>query len=171
MTIRIEIDDHVISLIRSRWSDLDMTPMMEEIAEIGVMSVRRNFEAGGRPKWAGHSPSTIKRRGVGARVLIDRGMAGGLMGSIHGKGFRDHAEISANKEYAATMHFGARKGEFGTVAARIPSHKRKGRDVRGHTRMMRVPWGHIPARPFMSITDSDKADMMAVVGDYFGRLE
>lgn len=144
----------------------NLRPAMDEIGDIAVMGVRGNFEAQGRPRWKSHSSVTIAKRGVGARVLTDRGMAGGLMGSIHHRASDRKVEVSTTKEYAAMQHFGARKGQFGTIAARIPAHTRKGSPVRAHTRQMRIPWGNIPARPFMHITDDDQEEMVRVLIEY-----
>ncbi len=144
----------------------NLRPVMNEIGDIGVMAVRGNFEAQGRPRWKAHRQVTIDRRGIGANILIDRGMNGGLLGSIKHKAYDKHVEISAGKEYAATQHFGAKKGKFGTIAARIPAHTRGGHAVRAHTRQMKLPWGNIPARPFMHITEPDRQEMLAALNDY-----
>lgn len=154
----------LIAQINRRFQNL--RPVMNEIGDIGVMGVRGNFEAQGRPRWKRHSAATIARRGIGANILIDRGMAGGLLGSIKHKAYDKRVEVSAGKEYAAMQHFGAKKGEFGTVAVRIPAHSRSGRPVRAHTRQMKLPWGNVPARPFMHITEPDRQEMLDALTDY-----
>jgi phage gpG-like protein len=150
--------------ITERFSNL--RPVMDEIGDIAVMGVRGNFEAQGRPRWKPHSSVTVARRGVGARVLTDRGMAGGLMGSIHHRAFDKKVEVSTTKEYAAMQHFGAKKGQFGTIAARIPAHTRGGHAVRAHTRQMKIPWGNVPARPFMHIVEADQQEMLRTLLEY-----
>lgn len=166
MTELIESGEVRRLLMRMTARFQNLRPVMDEIGDIAVMGVRGNFEAQGRPRWKPHSPVTTAKRGVGARILTDRGMAGGLMGSIHHRAFDNKVEVSTTKEYAAMQHFGARKGQFGTIAARIPAHTRGGHSVRAHTRQMKLPWGNVPARPFMHIVEADRQEMLRILTDY-----
>lgn len=161
----------------------NMRPVFNVIGEIAHGSIQENFEVGGRPaKWKPLSPVTIaqrKRQGKWpGRILVRMGVAGGLFGAISHKAFRDRTELSANKPYATTQHFGAEKGEFGTVTAQIPEHVRRitqafgkaiePRDVtvRAHTREMQIPWGDIPARPFMVIQEEDWEEIKGTLLDF-----
>lgn len=146
----------------------DMTPVYDEIGEIMIESVQTNFEQGGRPnKWK----ESKRAREQGGRTLIDKGGSGGLLGSIHRVPSNSKVIIAAGKVYAATMHFGAQKGEFGTVMARVGAHNRmsvNGREYRvaAHTRRQLVPWGNIPARPFMMIQTEDIEEINKAVINY-----
>jgi len=143
----------------------DMTPAMKIIGEIGRTSIVRNFETEGRPlKWPKHGPATEARRGPNAAILRESSR---LMRSIHPVAYKDHVLIGTKTAYAAVHQFGARKGEFGTITAEIREHVRKvaGRQVkvRAHTRRMQVPWGNIPARPFLMIQDEDWEEIRAAL--------
>ena len=161
----------------------DMRPVFNVIGEIVHGSIQENFERGGRPrKWPQLKASTIlqrlRERKWPGRILVRLGVAGGLMGAISYKPARDHVRLSANKPYATTHQFGARKGQFGTVTAQIRQHLRRitqafGRPieptvvtVRAHTRQMEVPWGNIPARPLMVVQDEDWEEIKDTLADF-----
>lgn len=161
VSLNVKIEDSgirdLLSGMRRRTADL--TPAMKIIGETVRTSVIRNFEEGGRPPWRPLSPVTRAGR-KGSKILMVQGFAGGLAGSIHPKAYRDRAVIGTNKAYAAAHQFGAKKGSFGTVTARVREHVRRlasGKEVRvrEHTRKMKIPWGDIPARPFLMVRDED----------------
>ena len=113
---------------------------MKILGSIAQTSIVRNFEVGGRPtKWKALSPETLKIK-KGSGILKDRGMAGGLMGSVNFKPFNDSVVVHANKVYAAIHHFGGMAG--------------RGRKVK------------IPARPYMMIQDEDLKEMQAALNEF-----
>jgi len=145
----------------------DMTPVNKIIGSIVRTSVIRNFEKGGRPKkWKKHSKATEARRGKGAKILMVQGLGAGLAGSIHVSAGRSSVTVGTNKAHAGTHQFGAKKGSFGTVSAQIRAHLRKGITVKAHTRKMKLPWGDIPARPFLMVQDEDWTEIRAALADY-----
>jgi len=128
----------------------DMTPVMLDIGEMMVESVRENFLDQGRPeKWEPLAQSTAlgiiggkkgwTKRGrikVGAErrlqdkmILIGKGNAGGLMGSFAYKAESDSVAIGTPKVYGAIQNFGGDAG-------------------RNHA-------SHIPARPYLVAQDED----------------
>jgi len=124
-------------------------------------SVRTNFAAGGRPtKW-----KAIKARD--GQPLRDTGR---LQNSITSQVSGDAVYVGTNVKYAAVHQFGAKKGSFGTVVARVREHQRtrggKTYTVRPHTRKQRLPWGDIPARPFLMVHDEDRVEIEAILADY-----
>ena len=146
----------------------DMRPAARVIGEIVVESVQRNFEAGGRPApWKPLSETTkTRRRAKGkwpGQILVVHGVSGGLMGAVNYRAGTDRVTIGTKKAYAAVHQFGARQGEFGAVMARVKSHFRKIRGkrvrVKTHTRHQELPWGDIPARPFLLVQDEDWAEI------------
>jgi len=145
----------------------DLTPVMKIIGSTIRTSIIRNFEKSGRPrKWKRHSKTTEKRRGKGAKILMAQGLAGGLAASINYQADKKSVEIGTNKVYGAVHQFGAKKGSFGMVTANIKAHLRKGTKVKAHTRKMKLPWGDIPARPFLMIQDEDWTEIRAALNDY-----
>lgn len=127
----------------------NLEPLMKIVGAIMVASVQRNFEEGGRPGWAPHSETTRKRRGEGARVLVDQGFAGGMLGSISAQADERSVTIGTNKIQGAVQQKGAKRGAFGTTMRGAP-----------------IPWGDIPARPFLMVQSEDYAEMAAAVGEY-----
>jgi len=115
----------------------DMSPIMDEIGATVADNVRLGFNDGRDPwghSWAPLSPVTIyRRRKKSSRPLRDTGR---LMNSITHKAGRDYAVVGTNVEYAGTHQFGVRKGQFGKTRRGAP-----------------IPWGRIPARPFLPLRD------------------
>lgn len=176
-TIEVKFDERrfrgLFREIRDRFRTL--RPAMEIVGEIGLASIQRNFETGGRAKWAALKESTIKDRirekKWPGRILVRKGTAGGLLGSILYRAASNGVTWSSNKIYAATHHFGAEKGSFGTVVARVRGHSRhlaSGRivTVKPHTRAQKLPWGDIPAREFMVLRDEDMGEMEAALAEF-----
>lgn len=146
-------------------------PFLDIVGDLMRTSVVRNFEVGGRPvRWDPLSKTTARRRGATGPVLRRQGMAGGLMGSVNHQVMGDRVIVGTNKIYGAIHQFGARRGQFGTVVAQVPAHQRVTRKgvvpVRAHQRSVAVPWGNIPARPFLLIQDEDVTEIREAWGEY-----
>ena len=105
-------------------------PLMEDISRALLSETMMNFQFGGRPAWAGLSPLTIARRRGGAGAILQD--TGELKRSIKATHSNDTATIGSNLKYAPTHQFGAKQGEFGRSDRNTP-----------------LPWGNIPARPFI----------------------
>jgi phage virion morphogenesis protein len=123
----------------------DLSPLMKNVGEMALTSIRKNFEVGGRPsKWPGLKLSTIKQRVAQGhwpgKILIRHGVSGGLLGSINYKAYPDRVILSANKVYAAIHHFGGQAGR---------AHKAK-----------------IPARPYMLIQKEDWLEIKKLAETY-----
>jgi len=167
--IAVKINDRKVKALLGRMQRNlgDLTPATKIIGSIIRTSVVRNFEKSGRPaKWKKHSRLTAKRRGKGAKILMAQGLAGGLAGSINYQAGKNSVKIGTNKIYGAIHQFGAKKGSFGTVTANISPYFRQGIKVKEHTRKMKLPWGDIPARPFLMIQNEDWTEIRAALNDY-----
>ncbi|MBW1778636.1 MAG: phage virion morphogenesis protein [Deltaproteobacteria bacterium] len=176
--ITVEIEDEpvkkLLAEIQNRVRNLE--PAMGLIGEIVQSSILENFEKQGRPtRWAHLSPATIeqrKKKGKWPGKILQRT---GALKRIAYTASATKVELTANAPYAAVQQFGARKGEFGTVAARVKAHVRKIGDktvtVSGHIRTVPVPWGDIPARPFMMVQDEDWDEIIESLKDYILALE
>lgn len=154
----------------------NLKPAMEIIGETVTASVLRNFEVGGRPKWAKLSPVTRairKKKGKWPGQILRQS---GALSKIVYQASNTKMVVSANEEYAATQHFGAKKGEFGavTVVQHVREHMRKHKSgksykVKAHSRTRRnvpVPWGDIPARRFMLVQKEDKQEITSALEKY-----
>lgn len=175
--IKVEIDDKQVLAALQRLVDAgrDLKPAMQDIGEYLVVSTRQRFQDGAAPDgtpWAPNSYTTFDR------------LAGGLGKSNYGKGGRLNAkgaghiagkkpligetkqlstkifsratahsvEVGSPLEYAGVQHFGAKQGEFG-------------RSRRGGP----IPWGDIPARPFLGLSDDDQAAVLDILQDHLER--
>ncbi|HDH51237.1 MAG TPA: phage virion morphogenesis protein [Nitrospirae bacterium] len=130
----------------------DMSPVMEEIGDIGISSIEKNIEAGGRysspeswrgggKKWKPLAPATIKarsKRGTWPGKILQE--SGELMASISKAVTNDSVRIGSNKVQAAIMQFGGKAG--------------RGRKVT------------IPARPYLVFQPEDIEEMKHAVEDY-----
>ena len=92
-----------------------------------------NFDAQGRPAWAGLSPVTEARRKAGKILSQSRQ----LRNSIQPDSTDTEASLSTSDPKAATHQFGAKQGQYG-------KSKRGGP----------LPWGDIPARPFLPMDEN-----------------
>lgn len=163
--------------------------VQDNFAEGGAYSSPDNL-IGGSKKWQALSPVTTKikeRQGKKGphQILLDSGT---LRDSVTEKADKDSVVVGTNLEYAALQHFGAKKGQFGVQDVLIKAHVRnmtqhgqrvgkngklgKSRDlalnrsVRSHFRKQPIPWGDIPARPFMTIHPTTLEDMVDILASF-----
>lgn len=183
MKVEIEVRDQGIRelLGELRRKSEDLTEVMETIGTLIFRSVEKNFAAegrwsvvnsfiGGSRKWDQLKPSTVARRkkmGKGPHPILQ--VSGGLAASVQTlQVTKDSVVVGTNKEYAAMHQFGAKKGELGTIRARIAEHMRTGKSgtkhkVRAHDRTVQVPWGDVPARPFLVVQEEDLAEIRETI--------
>ncbi len=149
----------------------DPSPVLKGIGEALVKSTKQRFQTSTAPdgsRWAPNSQATYLRdlgsakslhgkdgrinskgsgKVMGKRPLI--GETGNLSQQIHWRVDADALSVGSTMEYAATQQFGAKQGAFG-------------RDKRNHP----IPWGDIPARPFLGVSDQDASKIMSIVNEY-----
>ena len=128
----------------------NLSPLMKNVGELALTSIRKNFEVGGRPsKWKGLKLSTIKGRTAQGhwpgKILVRHGVSAGMLGTLSYKAYGDRVVLSANKIYAAIHHFGGQAGR---------GHKVK-----------------IPKRPFMLIQKEDWEEMKRLAGAYLTKTK
>lgn len=150
----IVIDDtetkKLIEELLKRTSDIG--PVQEGVGQILVSSTQLRFmnQAGpdGSP-WAQLSAVTLSRRrkgGRGAQILRDTGR---LMNSVTSKITDNEVQIGTNVIYAGTHQFGAKKGDYGKTKRNGP-----------------IPWGNIPARPFLGYNNEDNENVNELIQRY-----
>lgn len=178
--ITIRYDDREVQKLISGVADRmgNAQPATKAMGEIVRTSVLRNFEKGGRPgKWTPLAPSTLKRK-KSNKILMERGLGGGLAGSISYSAAPDKVVIGTNKVYAAVHHFGGKIRH--PARDRILHFKAFKRGPRkGKTRFSKAgkaTYGmkasgkaysiNIPARPYMVIQDEDWTEIKATLRDY-----
>lgn len=136
-------------------------PILQAIGESLVDSTKQRFARGVGPdgrKWEPNTPTTIGRylsrfssRARARRASSKRPLIGESLNLSRSINYRVDGEtllVGSPMEYAAVQQFGARKGEFGRTSRGSP-----------------IPWGDIPARPFLGLSDEDSGDIRGIVGD------
>lgn len=157
--VRVELDDTRILRALNGLLRLgtDLSPAMKVIAGHLEDSAKESFERESSPDgapWKPLSPVTLEQRkklDLGAGPILQR--SGDLKGSIVSDWGADFAETGTVKKYAVTQHLGAKQGEFG-------------RTTRGGP----IPWGDIPARPFLGIWPQHERMIIDDVTDIISAL-
>ena len=153
MKISIVLDDQAVQAAFTRLlkSGQDSQPLLASVGELLLNSTRARFadekDPDGNP-WEPLKASTRARKTKNPdRILTASGLLGGS--SINTRAGRRQVEIGSSRLYAATHQFGAKKGQFGSTQRGAP-----------------IPWGDIPARPFLGLSAQDKEDIEATISDY-----
>ena len=143
VTIRVTIDDSevVAALDRLAAAGRDLRPAMQEIGETLVSSTRERFRSETAPDgapWAPLTAATRRRKERNKHRILT--LEGHLSGGLDYRAGSDSVEVGSPSIYAGTHQFGAPAGSFGETATGRP-----------------IPWGDIPARPFLVDAEGDLA--------------
>lgn len=141
--IRIEFNDDVINARLDALAAVlaDLTPVMQEIGRFLVESTKQRFRDGMAPDsitWPAKSEATLARS-RDARPLW--GPSGMLSSQIHYGADSGSVEVGSNMAYAAMMQFGGTKAAFPHL------------------------WGDIPARPFLGLSETDRAGVLDIIAE------
>ena len=130
-------------------------PLLRRIGQDLAESTMQRFAGGKAPDgtpWAPKgdlarrkSPSTAGKPLVGETRALATTVAYAVRGHV--------IEVGSPMVYAGVHQFGARAGSLW-----------KGKDRRG--RSARAPWGDIPARPFLGLSDADEEHILELVREY-----
>ena len=151
-TIEVTFDDAKVqrALRRLIAAGSDMTPAMRDIGEHLLNTTRERFvdqkAPDGKP-WATLTPTTRERKRRNKDKILT--LEGYLRGNLAYRAGADQVEVGSPSIYAGTHQFGARKGAFGKTARGAP-----------------IPWGDIPARPFLGLSDDDQDEIGRIVARY-----
>lgn len=149
-----------------------LRPALKEIGEALTESTKRRFATSTAPdgsRWAPNAQTTylgtlgakdskkdgrLNARGS-ARVMSKRPLvvSGLLADQILYQVADDGVEIGSNLIYAGTHQFGAQQGEFGRSARGAP-----------------IPWGDIPARPFLGLSAEDEGEVLDILDRHLAGL-
>lgn len=156
--MRIEFNDEELQAEFRKLDAMlsDFRPVFEVLGDLLEDTTQKRFDQGVSPEgtpWAPKSQTTIdnyKRRGltVNFKPLFGPNEDGlPLRRSFFHTATATSLELGTNKIQAAVMQFGASKGQFGTY---------EGKGFGGSTPTISIPWGDIPARPFLGISVEDR---------------
>lgn len=152
-------DEITGALLRLSATLSDLTPVMQEIGEIMVDSTKQRFPQGIAPdgsRWAPKSQTTLNRYGARTSNRIDIrplfGPSGALSSQIFYELTPDSVSWGSPMIYAATQQFGAAQGAFGRTSRNGP-----------------IPWGNIPARPFLGLSADDQTNILDTIAEALTR--
>lgn len=165
--IRIELNDEVVSAALLRLAEFltDMTPAMNDVGRLLVASTKKRIGDGETPDGTAFAPrsktTTDRYAKLGKSFGNPLNQSGDMRNfSISHDYGPDYAEVGSSALQAAVMHFGAAQGQFG---AHI------GKDKRGRDHFHSIPWGDIPARPFLGVSDEDRTGIGEIVEEWIMR--
>ena len=133
----------------------DMTPIHHSIGNYVVRATKERFKKGIDPDgnaWTPKKQATIdryKERGDGNRPDPLIGPSKRLSSEIAQYADAQGVEIGSALEYPAVMQNGAKQGAFGKSPRGGP-----------------IPWGDIPARPWLGLSEEDEANIIDIADEY-----
>ncbi len=156
----IVFDDNEIrrGLLRLAQAGEDLRPVMQKIAAALEAGVDRAFEKETAPDgtpWPNLSKVTRERRrkqGTWPGQILNITGASGLSGSITTASDALTAQAGTIIDHAPTQQYGARKGQYDKTRRGGP-----------------IPWGDIPARPFLGVSDETREEILDLLRKYFLR--
>lgn len=159
----VQANEVKAALARVAGAVSDMRPLMQELGEIMIERTKGNFKAGQSPDgqtWAAKTPATLeayraRKDPVDPRPLF--GPSKQLSTQIFYEAEPGEVRWGSNLIYAAVMQFGAAKGSFGT---------KSGTDKRGRKFSAALPWGDIPARPYLGVGTEDSRILIEAIEEY-----
>ncbi|BCU88717.1 virion morphogenesis protein [Yersinia pseudotuberculosis] len=137
--LTINLDSLPVLAVLQRVQDagLDLTPVLKNIGEILINSTKERFRTGMGPtgeKWADKRNPELAHD---PRPLI--GESKSLSTQINWQREGNDLVIGSTMEYGGTHQAGARKGQYGQTRQGVA-----------------LPFGNIPARPFIGLSDDDE---------------
>ena len=129
-------------------------PALRAIGEELQRTTQDRFDPGQKKApdntpWARNSDVTIARKGRD-NPLYERGiLQGGIRYQVLGT---SGVEVGTNLVYGAAHQFGMVKGYAGRTRRGAP-----------------IPWGNIPARPYLGLSSADESEIIRILRDYLAR--
>lgn len=148
--VQVRVDDRELLAALERLSRYGARPAaaMKDAGEYMQRAVDDRFQAQQDPegrRWKANSPVTLLRK-KNPRILHEAPL---LRGSIHYRADDREMRQGTNLDYAAPHQFGAKQGAFGKTRRGGP-----------------IPWGDIPARPFLGFSAEDAAEVLHILEDH-----
>lgn len=158
-SIRAELSGDMDELLRrlNQMASFDRAGVLNAIGEGLRQSTVERFTSEQGPDGAKWAPS-IRASSTGGKTLTDKGM---LKGSIRVQSDDSSVAVGTNDIRAATHQF----GDTRTIRAKKKKYltfQIDGRWVRKASVTI-----HIPARPFLGISDEDQEEIRAIIEDAF----
>ena len=148
--IRIELkEDEITAALASLSRALvNKTPVMQEIGEYMVASTQDRVARGLTPEGTPFAPRSQTTLAIYAAKKFSYGLplnrSGVMRSGIFSEASENEVTIGSNAIQSAVMQFGAAKGSLGGSS----------------------PWGNIPARPFLGVSDDDRTNIIAIIEEW-----
>ncbi|RWR26796.1 phage virion morphogenesis protein [Sinirhodobacter populi] len=162
--ITVEINDaQIAQAFRQLEAALtDMTQPMRDIGEALVISTKDRMREGNSPDGSPFAPRSATTLRAYEKRKAKHGpkplwLTGTMREQIAYSAATDQVEITSSAIQSAVMHFGAAQGAFGAWM---------GKDRLGRTHFHHIPWGNIPARPFLGISEQDRTNIIEIVAEW-----
>ena len=165
--ITVEINDAEVTAAFARISAhlTDLSDLMNEVGMFLVASTEQRFkdtEAPDGSKWAPRSATTIKHyQRTGQKFGAVLYKTGDLSKSVFHAYDAKSVTVGTNLIQSAVMQFGAGQGAFGASI---------GKDKKGRDHFHTIPWGNIPARPFIGLSDNDRTNVLDTVAEWLSEI-
>ena len=134
----------------------DKTELMQDLGELLVQSTQDRMEAGENPDGSPFAPRSALTLAQYAEKGLSFGkplnVTGELRLSIAYEASPDGVTWGSNAIQAAVMQLGAAQGAFGTNARGGP-----------------IPWGDIPAREYIGLSEEDVSNVILEIEEYLER--
>lgn len=167
--IELKIDDRAFLRTLNNIAALGVNagPLMGMLAEDMHQAVMDNFDAQGRPAWLGLHPGTIagrsKRGHWPGKILTE---SANLRKSIQRDSGVNYARVGTNEPYARIHQLGGKTRPHIIRAKNKKALAFGGRVVKS----VNHPGSDIPARPFLQLTEGDRAGMLRTVSGFLRKL-
>lgn len=150
--VELEFDNsQVLAAVRGALAELgDPRPLLLDIGEALVNSTRDRFSAQRGPDgqaWQTLSPRYLATKSPNPGKILQR--RGDLVRQIFPQVEGTTLLVGTDRVYGAVHQFGALKGAFGKTRRGAP-----------------IPWGDIPARPWLGVSDDDANEIIAIARDH-----
>ncbi|MDD5037127.1 MAG: phage virion morphogenesis protein [Methylococcaceae bacterium] len=149
--LQIQYDDHLVldALRRLSASAANLEPAFEDIGEALLLSHanrwRQMVDADGNP-WHPLSEAYRQEKPKNKDKIL---VLDGYLERLHYDATPDGLKLGTDRIYGAVQQFGAKKGEFGVTSHGVP-----------------IPWGDIPARPFLGVSEDDKREILDILSEH-----
>lgn len=148
-----ELDGVRKKLDKAKLSPQERRQLLASVAQLAEQQSKERFDTQTDPdgnRWKEISAVTAayyQRKFITNHSILV--ISGGLRESIESQVNSWQAIVGATKVYAATHQYGAKKGQFGRTRKNAP-----------------IPWGDIPARPFLGFNDENVSEISRCVDEY-----
>lgn len=172
ITIKVYDQEVTAAFNRLLAANRDLSPAMLAIGERLSETTKRRFASSTAPdgtRWAPNSRATLeallgRRKGSyrkkdgqisskGVGILTSKkpliGISRQLSTKINYRAGATSVSIGSTMEYASVHQFGVLKGALGRTKRGSP-----------------IPWGNIPARPFLGISPADKIHILEILQEH-----